>query len=101
MPLIPAHPAPSPSRTGFAYALGLQRPFLDAVPEARRGQAFGLLTAGLMSVQGAAPVVFGAVAEFTDAGVSIALAGLATVCVAGCLAAWRMRCGGKGGGPWA
>ncbi|MFJ4831804.1 MFS transporter [Streptomyces sp. NPDC088747] len=77
--------------TGFAYALGLQRPFLDAIPEARRGQAFGLLNAGLMSVQGVGPVLFGAVAEFTDAGVSMALAGLATVCVAGYLAPWRTR----------
>ncbi|MET7354378.1 MFS transporter [Streptomyces mirabilis] len=75
--------------TGFAYALGLQRPFLDAVPEASRGQAFGLLTAGLMTVQGAGPVVFGAVAEFTDVGVAMALAGLATVCVAKCVAPWR------------
>jgi predicted MFS family arabinose efflux permease len=80
--------------TGFAYALGLQRPFLDAVPEAGRGQAFGLLNAGLMSVQGAGPVVFGAVAEFTDAGVAMALAGIATVCVAGYLAPWRTGHGG-------
>ncbi|MFI6338717.1 MFS transporter [Streptomyces sp. NPDC050535] len=79
--------------TGFAYALGLQRPFLDAIPEARRGQAFGLLNAGLMSVQGVGPVVFGAVAEFTDAGAAMALAGLATVCVAAYLAPWRTRLG--------
>ncbi|KAF5991115.1 MFS transporter [Streptomyces sp. WAC00263] len=75
--------------TGFAYALGLQRPFLDAVPEASRGKAFGLLTAGLMTVQGAGPVVFGAVAEFTDVGVAMALAGLATMCVARRVAPWR------------
>lgn len=70
------------SGTGFAYALGLQRPFLEAVPEARRGQAFALLTAGLMSVQGVGPVLFGAVAEFTGSGDAMALAGLATVCMA-------------------
>ncbi|MFI7386932.1 MFS transporter [Streptomyces sp. NPDC049813] len=67
---------------GFAYALGLQRPFLEAVPEARRGQAFGLLTAGLMSVQGIGPVVLGTVAALTGTGAAIALAGLATVCAA-------------------
>jgi hypothetical protein len=33
--------------------------------------------------------VFGAVAEFTDVGVAMALAGLATVCVARCVAPWR------------
>ncbi|MEV0224569.1 MFS transporter [Streptomyces sp. NPDC050704] len=79
---------------GFAYALGLQRPFLDAVPEASRGQAFGLLSAGLMSVQGVGPVLFGTVAEFTDAGTAIALAGLATVCVAGAMA-WQRPGGGR------
>lgn len=81
------------SGTGFAYALGLQRPFLDAVPEAHRGQAFGLLSAGLMSAQGVGPLVFGTVAEFTDAGVAIALAGLATVCVAGGMARQRTGSG--------
>ncbi|MEV7680061.1 MFS transporter [Streptomyces sp. NPDC088341] len=81
--------------TGFAYALGLQRPFLDAVPEARRGQAFGLLSAGLMSVQGVGPAVFGTVAEFTNVGMAMALAGLATVCVAGGMAGQRAGGGGR------
>ncbi|MGW6740204.1 MFS transporter [Streptomyces sp. NPDC055025] len=81
--------------TGFAYALGLQRSFLDAVPEARRGQAFGLLSAGLMSVQGVGPAVFGTVAEFTDVGMAMALAGLATVCVAGGMAGQRAGGGGR------
>ncbi|WP_405983991.1 MFS transporter [Streptomyces sp. NBC_00872] len=86
--------------TGFAYALGLQRPFLEAVPEARRGQAFGLLSAGLMSVQGVGPAVFGTVAEFTDVGMAMALAGLATaglatVCVAGGMAGQRAGGGGR------
>ncbi|MFJ8828342.1 MFS transporter [Streptomyces sp. NPDC102467] len=84
---------------GFAYALGLQRPFLEAVPEARRGQAFGLLTAGLMSVQGVGPVVFGTVAELTGAGTAIALAGLATVCAAVGTSGgtvWRPRRGADG-----
>jgi predicted MFS family arabinose efflux permease len=67
---------------GFAYGLGLQRAFLDAVPEARRGQAFGLLSAGMMSSQGLGPVAFGTVAEFTDVSVAIALSGLATLGVA-------------------
>lgn len=82
-------PTSGDARCGFAYAFGLQRPFLDAVPEASRGQAFGLLTSGLMTVQGAGPVVFGALAEFTDVGVAMALAGLSTVCVARCGAPWR------------
>ncbi|MDJ0341214.1 MFS transporter [Streptomyces sp. H10-C2] len=71
--------------TGFAYGLGLQRAFLDAVPEAGRGQAFGLLTSGMMTVQGVGPAVFGVVAELASVGAAMALAGLATVCVAGYL----------------
>ncbi|MFD7502303.1 MFS transporter [Streptomyces sp. NPDC059850] len=69
------------SGTGFAYGLGLQRDFLDALPEESRGQAFGLLTSGLMSFQGVAPVVLGAAAEFTDAGAAMAMAGVATLCM--------------------
>ncbi|GIH14101.1 MFS transporter [Rugosimonospora africana] len=68
--------------TGFAYALGLQRRFLDALPSSSRGQAFGLLSAGLMTMQGAGPVLFGFVAQLASTGVAIGLAGAATVVVA-------------------
>jgi predicted MFS family arabinose efflux permease len=34
------------SGAGFAYTLGLQSAFLDAVPESRRGQAFTILSTG-------------------------------------------------------
>ena len=67
------------SGAGFSYSLGLQRAFVDAVPEQRRGQAFGLLSTGLMTLQGVGPVVFGAVAQLSAARWAIALAGLATV----------------------
>jgi MFS family permease len=67
---------------GFAYSLGLQRPFLDAVPETGRGQAFGLLTTGLMTLQGLGPVLFGAVAELGPIRWAIAAAGAATVATA-------------------
>lgn len=64
--------------SGLAYTLGLQRRFLDAVPQPMLGQGFGLLTTGLMTLQGVGPVVFGAVAEVTGPGRAMALAGLAT-----------------------
>jgi predicted MFS family arabinose efflux permease len=70
------------SGTGFAYGLGVQRRFLDAVPETSRGQAFGLLSAGLMTLQGVGPAVFGLVAELASTGAAIALAGAATVITA-------------------
>jgi MFS family permease len=68
--------------TGFAYGLGIQRRFLDAVPEERRGQAFGLLSSGLMTLQGVGPAVFGALAEVTPIRYAVSLAGAATVVTA-------------------
>jgi predicted MFS family arabinose efflux permease len=67
---------------GFAYGLGIQRRFLDVVPEERRGQAFGLLSSGLMTLQGVGPAVFGALAEVTPIRYAVALAGAATVVTA-------------------
>ncbi|MEU3460019.1 MFS transporter [Streptomyces sp. NPDC006733] len=72
--------------TGFAYSLGLQRSFLDALPEASRGQAFGLLTSGMMTVQGVGPALFGAAAEVVSVGAAISCAGIASLCMAGYLA---------------
>jgi MFS family permease len=66
---------------GFGYQLGIQRPFLDAVPPSLRGQAFGLNTTGLMGGQGLVPSLIGAVAVATGAGGAIALAGCATILV--------------------
>jgi predicted MFS family arabinose efflux permease len=66
---------------GFAYPLGIQREFVDAVPESSRGQAFGLLSMGLMTMQGIGPLIFGALAQ--AAGISLAQAGgirLALIC---------------------
>jgi predicted MFS family arabinose efflux permease len=67
---------------GPAYILGIQRRFLDAVPAPVLGQAFGLLSTGLMTFQGAGPAVFGAVAEITSAGGAMALAGAAIIVTA-------------------
>jgi len=63
------------SGAGFAYTLGLQRTFVDALPEAMRGQAFGVLSSGLMTAQGLGPAVFGTIALATGAPAAVALAG--------------------------
>ncbi len=60
---------------GLAYSLGIQRRFLAATPPAVRGQAFGLLSTGVMTLQGVGPTIFGAVAEAAPVGVAMALAG--------------------------
>jgi hypothetical protein len=72
---------------GAAYGLGLQRPFLDAVPEAMRGQAFALLSTGLMTLQGLGPVLAGEVAGWTSPGVAIGAAGVGVLGTAGLT--WR------------
>ncbi|MGD9695087.1 MAG: MFS transporter [Thermoleophilia bacterium] len=70
------------SGAGCAYTLGLQRPFLDALPGGDRGLAFGLLSAGLMTVQGVGPLVLGAATELVPVGVVIAGAGAAILVTA-------------------
>ncbi|WP_433533668.1 MFS transporter [Micromonospora sp. CA-263727] len=77
--LVPAAALFAVATGGFAYQLGLARRFLDAVPEARRGQAFGLLSTGLMATQGLAAAGGGALSEVFAPGVVMAVAGAASV----------------------
>jgi predicted MFS family arabinose efflux permease len=74
---------------GLAYLLGLQRPFLDALPQDGQGQAFGLLGSGSMTLQGVGPVCFGSVAAGIGTGGAIALAGGAAVLTAGWILTWH------------
>lgn len=74
---------------GFAYGLGLQRPFLDALPQDGQGQAFGLLGSGNMTLQGIGPVCFGAVAAGIGTGGAMAVAGGAAVLTASWILSWH------------
>ncbi|MFE1949636.1 MFS transporter [Streptomyces sp. NPDC059524] len=74
---------------GFAYGLGLQRPFLDALPQDGHGQAFGLLGAGGMTLQGVGPACFGTVSAGIGTGGAIALAGCAAALTAGWIHLWH------------
>jgi predicted MFS family arabinose efflux permease len=76
---------------GFAYHLGLARRFLDAVPEAHRGQAFGLATTGTMTLQGLSMAAAGGLAEVLAPGTVMALAGAASVLATVTL--WRRLAG--------
>lgn len=80
MPVAAGCFAAASAATG--YQLGGQRAFLDAVPEARRGLAFGLFGTGLMTGQGLGPVLSGAAADRLGAGVTITLLGLTVVVAA-------------------
>ncbi|MFI6710989.1 MFS transporter [Nonomuraea sp. NPDC050478] len=72
---------------GLAYQLGLQRRFVDAVPEDVRGQAFGLLSTGLMTGQAVGAALIGVVGEVFSPRLGIVVAGAAGVLAA--LALWR------------
>jgi MFS family permease len=67
---------------GFAFGTGLQGRFRDALPEDSTGQGFGLLSTGLMTLQGVGPLVFGGLTEVVPVGTAMALAGIATLGVA-------------------
>jgi predicted MFS family arabinose efflux permease len=87
---------------GFGYQLGLARRFLAAVPEQRRGQAFGLLATGLMTAQGVAAGLAGALGELLAPGVVMAVAGAASLVATLALWRWlRPAAGGPGGTPGA
>ncbi|MFE6963263.1 MFS transporter [Streptomyces sp. NPDC057696] len=74
---------------GFAYGLGLQRPFLEALPQDGQGQAFGLLGSGNMTLQGVGPACLGSVAAGIGTGGAIAVAGGAVALTAGWILTWH------------
>ncbi len=67
---------------GLAYQLGLQRRFVDAVPEEVRGQAFGLLSTGLMTGQAIGAALIGVLGELFSPRLAIVAAGGAAILVA-------------------
>nr|AIS85544.1 major facilitator transporter [Verrucosispora sp. MS100047] len=77
--LLPAAALFAVATAGFAYQLGLARRFLDAVPELRRGQAFGLVSTGMMAMQGLAAAGAGGLSEWLAPGVVMAVAGAASI----------------------
>jgi hypothetical protein len=82
LPLIVVVVLVSLSAIGLAYAMGMQRRFVDAVPAGRQGQAFGLLSAGLTTSMGLSPLALGAIAAAVGTPAALAAAGIAAL---GCL----------------
>ncbi|MEV8317612.1 MFS transporter [Streptomyces sp. NPDC059900] len=69
---------------GSAYTLGVDRWFVDAVPQELRGRAMTVHTAGLMTIQGVGMALAGLAAEFFAVSTVVTGAGvIGTVC---CLA---------------
>ncbi|MGN9789093.1 MFS transporter [Nonomuraea sp. ZG12] len=73
---------------GVAYQLGLARRFLEAVPEANRGQAFGLMLTGTMTLQGLFAAGGGALGEVSAPGLVVGAAGAASLLAV--LGLWRV-----------
>ncbi|MGC5010837.1 MFS transporter [Streptosporangium sp. DT93] len=61
-----------------AFELGLQRWFVEAVPEPVRGQSFGLASAGMMTGQAMGAALVGVAAELTSPPMAVVIAGAAT-----------------------
>lgn len=67
------------SSIGLGYGIGLQGRFLKALPENARGQAFGLLSTGMLSGQALAIFAAGGLAAVLDAALVIAVLGFLVI----------------------
>lgn len=78
-----------------AYQVPANAAFVAAVPDAHRGQAFGLAVTALRVTQGLGVLLAGVLAELTGPATAVAVAGVVGVLVAaGCALAWsRARAG--------
>ena len=79
-----------------AYQLGGQQAFLDAVPPAHRGLAFGLVGTGIMTGQGIGPVLAGVLTDMVGAATTITVLGAAVLLAAVFLARLPRPCGRRG-----
>ncbi|GAA2082874.1 hypothetical protein [Actinomadura alba] len=80
--LVTASILAAASAAGFGYELGLQRRFLAATPESRRGQALGLAGTGIMTLQGLGIALAGGMAEVLAPAAVMALCGAMSVVAA-------------------
>ncbi|WP_372409654.1 MFS transporter [Streptomyces luteireticuli] len=87
-PLLWALPALVLVGAGMLYTLGVDRWFVDAVPEELRGRAMTLQVSGLMTVQGLGMAAGGAVAEWVPVHWVIAGAGAVGALVTGLVVRW-------------
>ena len=78
------------SGVACAYQVPANAAFVAAVPDARRGQAFGLAVTALRVTQGLGVLLAGLVAQWTSPSTAVAVGGAAGVVVAlGAARAWR------------
>jgi MFS family permease len=71
---------------GGAYQLAAARAFVSALPNGRRGQAFGVAQSGVLTAQGLGILLAGAAARWISPPTVVAIAGLLGVVAAAVLA---------------
>jgi len=74
--VLPAAVVLAVAGAGGAYVIGLDKWFVAAVPDALRGRAMTLLTAGMMTLQGVGMALAGLAAEFFPVHQVVAGAGI-------------------------
>jgi hypothetical protein len=62
---------------GSAYQVPAAAAFIAGLPARGRGQAIGLVSSGLIAIQGIGVLAFGGVASAIDPAVAVGLAGIA------------------------
>ncbi|WP_329442355.1 MFS transporter [Streptomyces sp. NBC_01426] len=82
-----------------AYTLGLDRMYVDAVPEELRGRAMTLLGTGMMTLQGVGMALAGLAAEFLPVHVVVTASGVLGTLVVLALLAELRACAPAAGGP--
>jgi MFS family permease len=88
------------SGVGAAWLIPLNVTFVQAVPSAFRGRAFGVAVSGLYGVQGLGALGAGLAAENVSASAAVAMSGaLGLVAVAPVLVAFRRTQGSVAGAP--
>lgn len=74
-----------------AYQLQIQFEFMHAVPDAVRGQAVGVISSGLVAVQGLGLIFGGVVARFWNDEAAVGVAGAVALAISALLAGARRR----------
>ncbi|MGP4087621.1 MFS transporter, partial [Streptomyces sp. KR55] len=78
------------SNVGFAASLVQQERLMSLTPDDMAGHALGLRSSGMLTMQGLAAALAGAVAQLTSPAAGMTVMAAASLAVTGCLAwSWR------------
>jgi predicted MFS family arabinose efflux permease len=95
---VPAAVASAVASVGFAASLVLQERLMSLTPDELAGQALGLNSAGMLTMQGVSATVAGAVAQLTSPATAMTVMAAGSAVVTSALACAGRRTGAPGGG---